>query len=90
MLKKTDATGQFTAPQNRHTSPTAAAKPGSSPSSPPKTQPNVAPIKNVGTISPPLKPALIVTAVKIIFSKNANGAASPFMAFSMMFIPAPL
>ena len=56
--------GQFTAPQNTATSPTAAAKAGGRPSSPPNTQPKVAPTKNDGTTSPPLKPQPMVTAVK--------------------------
>ena len=44
----------FTTPQNSATSPTAAPKQGSKPKNLPTTQPKVAPIKNVGTISPPL------------------------------------
>ena len=48
-----------------------AEKAGLKCSNPPRTQPSVAPINNVGTISPPLKPHPIVIAVKIIFNRNA-------------------
>ena len=53
-------------------------------------QPRVEPMNIVGTISPPRNPEPIVTAVKIILSKNANPNASPFIAFSIIFTPEPL
>ena len=53
------------------------------------TQPKVAPVKKMGTISPPLKPAPKVSAVNSIFSRNAYGTASPLMAASMTAAPAP-
>ena len=65
-LRIIDAIGQLTAPQNIATSAIAAAKPAGMPSTGPSTQPSVAPMKKVGTISPPLKPKPMVTAVKTI------------------------
>ena len=44
------------------------------PRSCPNRQPNVAPTKNDGTISPPLKPASSVSAVKTIFQTKASGS----------------
>jgi len=82
--------GQFTAPQNTATSPTAAAKAGGRPSSPPNTQPKVAPTKNDGTTSPPLKPQPMVTAVKASFQSHAQLSACPVMARSITSMPAPL
>ena len=91
MLSTIDAIGQLTAPQNTHTSPSAAANPAGMPSSPPSTQPSVAPMKNVGTTSPPLNPLPMVTAVNSSFQKNASGAACPpSMARVMTSMPAPL
>lgn len=53
--------------------------------------PNVAPIKKVGTTSPPLYPASSVMAVNKIFQMNATGEASPLRsALLMTSIPAPL
>ena len=83
--------GQFTTEQKSATMPTAAAKRASSPISGENAQPRVAPMNIVGTISPPLNPQPMVTAVKIILSKNAAGCALPSStAFSITFIPAPL
>ena len=53
-------------------------------------QPKVAPVKNTGTISPPLKPAPRVMVVKSIFSRKASGRASPPMAAWITAVPAPL
>ena len=76
-LKKMDAKGALTQAQKTAVNPKAAAKPGSSPRSVPAKQPKVEPIKNTGTISPPLNPAPRVKVVKIIFNRNASGTASP-------------
>ena len=80
----------FTTPQNKATRPIAALNPGSNPRYPPTTHPNVAPTKKVGTISPPLYPTPIVTAVNIIFKINASILALPFIALVIISIPAPL
>ena len=69
----TEASGQLTAPQNVPTRPTQAANSGGIPRRGPSKQPNVDPMKNVGTISPPLKPTDSVTAVKRILRRNAKG-----------------
>ena len=63
--------GLFVTPQNTATIPTAAQREGDKPTIEPKRQPNVAPIQKEGTISPPLKPAPSVNAVKTIFQMNA-------------------
>ena len=56
-----------------------------------KAHPNVAPTKNDGTTSPPLKPAEIVSAVKSSLTAKAYHTASPFsIARAMTPIPAPL
>ena len=60
------------------------------PSSGDSTAPNVEPIKNIGTTSPPLKPTESEMAVNIIFNINAYGTTFPFIALFTMFIPAPL
>ena len=62
----TDERGQLAIPQNIHTRHIAAAKAGGMPRMLPATMPKVAPTKNAGTISPPLKPAPTVMAVKSI------------------------
>ena len=90
MLRMTEAMGQFTAPQNTDTRPMAAAKAGGRLSSPPRTQPKVAPTKNDGTTSPPLKPQPMVTAVKASFSSQAQGSAWPDRARATTSMPAPL
>ena len=63
--------GQFVTPQNTAPMPAAAHRAGQNPTRFPNRHQKVAPIKKEGTISPPLKPALRVTAVKRIFSKKA-------------------
>ena len=86
-----EATGQFTTPQKSATRPIAAPNDGSSPKKPAAVQPKVAPIKKVGTISPPLKPVFIVMAVKSIFRAKASGCALPFSkAVTITSTPAPL
>ena len=47
-------------------------------------------MKKDGTISPPLKPAPRVSAVKIIFSRNASGLTEPSILLWMTLIPVPL
>lgn len=89
-LKKIEARGALTQAQNMAVSPKAAATPGSKPNSVPAKHPKVEPIKKTGTISPPLKPAPKVNAVKIIFKRNASGEASPWIARAITSIPAPL
>jgi len=57
----------------------------------PITQPNVAPIQNDGTISPPRNPARIVNAVRTNFQKKSRGLACPSStAFSISSAPAPI
>ena len=68
MLRIMEVMGELVAQQKRPTRPMAAAIPGSRPRRPPARHPKVAPMQKVGTISPPLKPAARVTAVKSIFS----------------------
>ena len=71
-LKKIDAKGDFVALQKRPTRASAAHIPGSRPKRLPKVHPKVAPMQNTGTISPPLKPAARVTAVKISFNMKSK------------------
>lgn len=70
MARISDVIGQFVTPQNKLTMPQAAHKPTGSPKIPDRKLPREAPIKSVGTISPPLKPPPSVAAVKIIFNRN--------------------
>ena len=70
--RKTALTRLFVTQLNKPTNPSAAAKPTSNPKAPPRTQPKVAPMQNVGTISPPLKPAARVMAVNAIFKAKSN------------------
>ena len=63
--------GQFVTPQKTAAIPQAAQREGESPISCPAMHPKVAPTQNDGTISPPRKPAFIVSAVRSIFQKKA-------------------
>ena len=86
-----EVSGQFVTPQKTATIPDAAQMEGSIPRSVPSTQPKVAPIQKEGTISPPLKPAFIVMAVRISFQRKSRGLASPSsMAFSIRPVLAPI
>ena len=85
-----DAIGEFVTPQNMEIIPTAAHKEGENPKIVPNKQPNVAPIVNDGTISPPLNPAPRVSTVNTIFQKNASGGQCPAIASSIKCAPAPL
>ena len=67
----------------RSAMPAAAQRAGENPKIFPTTEPKAAPTHRVGTISPPLKPAPRVTAVKSIFRRKASPAASPFTLSSM-------
>ena len=62
--------GQFVTPQKTAAMPTAVQSVGEKPDRFPNRQPNAAPVKNDGTISPPLNPAPNVKAVKSIFIKK--------------------
>ena len=72
-----EAIGAFVTPQNTDTMPTAAQRDGESPTKEPNRQPKVAPIVKDGTISPPLKPAPKVMAVKTIFQKKERVGTCP-------------
>ena len=89
ILMMSVARGQFVTPANMAVMPMAAEKDGSRCNNGPTTQPNVAPTKKEGTISPPLNPHPRVMAVNTIFMRKAAGNACPFVAFVMMFPPAP-
>ena len=89
-LNITEPKRLFVAAQKRPTRPKAAARRGSRPKIVPKRQPNVAPIAKVGTISPPLKPAAIVTAVSISFKIKSYQKALPSVASITNCIPEPL
>ena len=71
MARQMDASGLLVQPQNRAIIPSAAPSCGGSPNSGATTQPKVAPVKKMGTISPPLKPAPSVRAVNSIFKRKA-------------------
>ena len=90
ILSKIEVIGVFITPQKMETRPRAAPKPGFKPNMVATKLPKVAPMKKVGTISPPLKPAASVMEVKIIFNRKASGFALPPKASSMTSIPAPL
>ena len=85
-----DASGLLVQPQNSATMPSAAPSGAGRPSSGATAQPNVAPVKKIGTISPPLYPAPSVRAVNSIFRAKAQGSACPAMAAAMTALPAPL
>ena len=82
--------GQLVTPQKTLVIPTAAQRDGENPRILPKRQPKAAPVKKLGTISPPLKPAPSVSAVKIILRRKASGRTSPCIHPVMMSIPVPL
>lgn len=85
-----DVIGQLVTPQNSEIMPTAVHSDGSKPVRLPNRHPKVAPMKKDGTISPPLKPAPRVSAVKMIFSRNASGLTEPSILLWMTLIPVPL
>ena len=87
---KRDAIGQFVTPQNTETIPIGAPKDEDKPKTGAITQPNVAPTKNEGIISPPLYPQASVIAVKSIFQKKSVLRAVPPIADTMTSIPVPL
>lgn len=66
-LIKIEASGQLVTPQNIELIPTAAPSADGRPITPESVAPKVAPIKSVGTISPPLYPAATVITVRINF-----------------------
>ena len=74
-LRTMEARGELVTQQKRPTRPRAAENPGSSPRRPPQTQPKVAPMQKVGTISPPLNPALRVMAVNRSFTRKLYQSA---------------
>ena len=74
-----DESGQFVTPQNTVPMPAAAQSAGEKAKSLPKVQPKDAPMKNEGTISPPLYPAMIERTVNRIFMRKPAGRSSPPM-----------
>lgn len=68
-----EASGQLVTPLKSKTIPRAAPKSTGKPVSVATRAPKVAPIKRVGTISPPLNPKATQIQVKISFIKKANG-----------------
>ena len=90
MARQQDASGLLVQPQNSATMPSAAPRPGASPSSGATAQPKVAPVKKMGTISPPLNPAPSVMLVNSILSRKAYGTACPATAAAITLAPAPL
>lgn len=66
------AKGVLAAPANTETNPIAARSPTGKGISPASALPNVAPMKNKGVTSPPLKPVPMVTAVNRIFNANTS------------------
>ena len=67
-----DVIGQLVTPQNTPIIPQDATSVMGKPNQDATTQPKAAPMQKDGTISPPLKPAPNVNAVKIIFNKNLS------------------
>lgn len=84
-----EVNGQFVTPQKTAIIPSAANMDGERCRIEPYRQPNVAPIKNEGTISPPLNPAAIVRTVNNSFIKNAYQTTFPESARIKIGIPAP-
>ena len=84
-----DVTGQLVTPQNTVTIPQAAHKPTGRPNTGPKKLPRVAPIKRVGTISPPLNPPPRVMAVNKIFKIHAHYTLCVTKLWSIISVPAP-
>ena len=83
--------GQLVTPQKKAIIPQAAHKRGSNPIICPITHPNVAPMQKEGTISPPLNPAFMVSAVNTNFQKKSNGRAFPnCTACTISSVPAPI
>ncbi len=67
---KVQASGVLVAPANTATKPAPASSPTGKGTTADNALPNVAPMKNSGVTSPPLKPDDKVTVVKRIFTKN--------------------
>ena len=62
--------GQFVTPQKTAAMPTAVQSVGEKPDRFPNRQPNAAPVKNDGTISPPLNPAPNVSSKEHFHKKG--------------------
>ncbi len=71
------ASGVFVAPAKTAMKPSAANKSTGAPSRRASVWPSVAPMKNRGVTSPPLKPLPSVTAVKSSFHHQLHGVAPP-------------
>lgn len=69
------ANGVFVAPANTATNPIPARKAVGIGIKSESVLPNVAPIKNKGVTSPPLKPAEIVSTVRPSFNRKSVGKA---------------
>ena len=85
-----DAIGQLVTPTKQAIIPHAVHSSYGSPKNFANAPPKVAPITNVGTISPPLKPPPIATAVKRIFIRNASYLTFPLILLSISQNPPPL
>jgi len=81
---------QLVAPANTATKPIPANKAIGSGINQIKIFPKVAPIKNRGVTSPPLKPALKVKLVMIILMIKSKLPAGDINAFEMEGIPSPM
>ena len=81
---------QCVAPANTATKPIPANKAIGSGINQIKILPNVAPIKNSGVTSPPLKPALKVKLVNKIFKAKSKLPAGVLKASTMEGIPNPI
>ena len=81
--------GDFAAAPNTATIPIPARYPGESGIKTLNALPSVAPIKNRGVTSPPLKPDCKVITVSNILSKNSCAGAAWLKLFVIVGIPSP-
>lgn len=84
------AIGVFVHPAKTATNPVAASKAKGNGRSSASALPRVAPIKNRGVTSPPLKPALSVMAVNNIFRRKSVGGSAVSKEARMVGMPRPM
>ncbi|GHE31450.1 hypothetical protein GCM10017764_13200 [Sphingobacterium griseoflavum] len=84
------AIGVFVQPAKTATNPVAASNAMGSGIMLARALPSVAPIKNNGVTSPPLKPALSVIAVNKIFKRKSVGGRAVSKEDRMVGIPKPM
>ena len=87
---KQQAIGVFAAAENTATKPIPASRPTGNGKNKDKALPKVAPIKNSGVTSPPLKPKPSVIAVRRILKRKSCGSEGCSKDLTISGTPSPM